>query len=183
VVISAALARSRDVELRADPPRVDAAGRQSIKEARADLMRTIEVCFGDRVGLLERTAGLDDEPPGAGSPLWESPLFIGGAADDPDVIRAAQELWRALGHQEYAKALGSHPRTARGQFEGRAWLLMGVLILVGSILLTISAVEKWGPLAILAGFVPAGLLALLWRMFRRRYERGLRKQGAELPHL
>ncbi|MCA0337169.1 MAG: hypothetical protein LCH66_09945 [Actinobacteria bacterium] len=38
---------------------------------------------------------------------------------------------------------------------------MGVLILVGGVLLTISAVEKWGPLAILAGFVPAGLLVLL----------------------
>ncbi len=148
VVISAALARSRDVELRADPPRVDAAGRQSIKEARADLMRTIEVCFGDRVDLLEHMARLDGEPPGAGSPLWESPLFIGGAADDPDVIRAAQEL-----------------------------------ILVGGVVLTISAVEKWGPRAILAGFVPAGLLALLGTMFRRRYERGLRKQGSELPHL
>ena len=146
-------------------------------------MRTIEVCFGDRVDLLEHMARLDGEPRGAGSPLWESPLFIGGAADDPDVIRAAQELWRALGHQEYAKALGSHPRTARGQAEGRAWLHLGVLILVGGVLLTISAVEKWGPLAILAGFVPAGLLVLLGRMFSRRYERGLRKQGGELPHL
>ena len=79
-------------------------------------MRTIEVCFGDRVDLLEHMARLDGEPPGAGSPLWESPLFIGGAADDPDVIRAAQEL-----------------------------------ILVGGVVLTISAVEKWGPRAIFAG--------------------------------
>jgi hypothetical protein len=46
-----------------------------------------------------------------GSPLWESPPFIGPAVDDPDVIRAAQELRRSLGHQEYAKALGSHPPT------------------------------------------------------------------------
>jgi hypothetical protein len=41
-------------------------GLQSIKEARADLMRTIEVCFGDRVDLVERMARLDDEPPRCG---------------------------------------------------------------------------------------------------------------------
>jgi hypothetical protein len=82
-------------------------------------------------GSGRRLQELEGEPAERGYPAWETMVMRTGADQNPAVVKPERAVWQALGPNEYAIHLRDRPRTLRGFWEGRTWLQVGALGLVG----------------------------------------------------
>lgn len=132
--------------------------------------------------VLKRLQRLEQSEPMGSWPPWQTAVRQLQADKNESVIRAALDVWDALGSNAYGLTLRHRPRTARGFVEGRTWLITYILVIVGLVFAGAEVEDRhgapwWSWLPVVAAWT--GLVALL---FRSTYRRRARVAGKELPY-